>query len=71
MFKINTPQTKEQLYYRKIFCKYYKSQEQTIPYYWLPKWYGEMTEASARVLSCYKKVQVQQQKEKVTKVQKE
>jgi len=42
------------LYYREIFCKYYGGQEETIPYYWLPKWCGKVEEASARVLDCYK-----------------
>jgi asparagine synthase (glutamine-hydrolysing) len=35
----NTPQTKEQLYYREIFCKYYgEDNSNVIPYFWMPKW---------------------------------
>ena len=49
----NLPQFKESLYYREIFNDYYKDCDQTIPYYWLPKWSGDITEPSARVLKCY------------------
>ena len=33
-----------------IFDKYYKGCEEVIPYYWLPKWSGDLVEPSARVL---------------------
>jgi asparagine synthase (glutamine-hydrolysing) len=36
-----TPYTKEGLYYRELFCKYYSNNyevSKVIPYYWLPKW---------------------------------
>lgn len=52
----NQPLTKEALYYRKIWCEFYGEREQTatvIPYYWLPKWCGDIKEPSARVLSIY------------------
>lgn len=45
---------KEALYYREIFNKYFPGREKTIPYYWLPKWSGDIIEPSARVLSVYK-----------------
>lgn len=48
------PVSKESLHYRKIFSDYFgegESVAQTIPYYWLPKWCGNITEPSARVLS--------------------
>lgn len=51
------PTSKEALYLRKIFCDHYGSNEslaKTIPYYWLPKWSGNITEPSARVLDVYK-----------------
>lgn len=52
-FPFNTPKTKESLYFRKIFNKFYPGREDTIPYYWLPKWCGNISEPSARVLNCY------------------
>uniref|UniRef100_A0A6C0B5F4 asparagine synthase (glutamine-hydrolyzing) n=1 Tax=viral metagenome TaxID=1070528 RepID=A0A6C0B5F4_9ZZZZ len=47
------PQIKESLYYREVFCENYENCDTTIPYYWLPKWSGDITEPSARVLNCY------------------
>jgi asparagine synthase (glutamine-hydrolysing) len=47
------PVSKESLHYRKIFTKYYGenlSVAKTIPYFWLPKWCGQINEPSARVL---------------------
>jgi asparagine synthase (glutamine-hydrolysing) len=49
--------SKESLHYRKIFEQYFGTAENTkkvIPYYWLPKWCGDIKEPSARVLSVYK-----------------
>lgn len=55
-YKWNPPQIKEALYYRDVFAKHYPQREQTIPYYWLPKWSGNIVEPSARVLTgVYKK----------------
>jgi asparagine synthase (glutamine-hydrolysing) len=51
-----TPYTKEGLYYREIFCKYYGNSNtvsKVIPYYWLPKWTGldsKLLDPSARTL---------------------
>lgn len=46
--------TKEKYYYKKIFEKYFGSKSfKVIPYYWLPKWCGNITEPSARVLDVY------------------
>jgi asparagine synthase (glutamine-hydrolysing) len=46
--------TKEKYYYRKKFVEHFdESNLHLIPYYWLPKWSGDITEPSARVLSCY------------------
>ena len=46
--------TKEKFYYKKIFEKHFGSRSfDVIPYYWLPKWCGNITEPSARVLDVY------------------
>jgi asparagine synthase (glutamine-hydrolysing) len=51
------PYTKEGLYYRELFCKYYGSLNEVakvIPYYWLPKWTGldlKKLDPSARTLT--------------------
>ncbi|XP_069110761.1 asparagine synthetase [glutamine-hydrolyzing]-like [Argopecten irradians] len=34
----NPPTSKESLYYRKIFEKFYPGQSHVIPYIWIPKW---------------------------------
>ena len=48
------PQTKESLHYRKIFIKHFhKDAVYVIPYYWLPKWCGDVIDPSARVLDVY------------------
>ena len=44
---------KEAMYFRELFNKYYQGFEKTCPYYWLPKWCGEVSNPSARVLNCY------------------
>lgn len=50
----NYPKTKEQYYYRKKFVEYFWEQHvNMIPYYRLPKWSGNVIEASARVLQTY------------------
>jgi len=51
----NPPQLKESAYFREIFNKNYPGFERTIPYYWLPKWSGDVVDPSARVLDCYDK----------------
>lgn len=48
----NTPKTKESLYYRKVFERYYTGQEDFTPYYWMPRW-SNVTDPSARFLSHY------------------
>lgn len=47
----NPPLFKEALYFRETFNKYYPGRDKTIPYYWLPKWSGNIIEPSARVLN--------------------
>lgn len=45
------PTSKEAYYYRKKFGEYFWEQYSTvIPYFWLPKWCGDITDPSARVL---------------------
>lgn len=51
------PVSKEALYYRKIFEKHFGTSQETakvVPYFWLPKWSGDISEPSARVLPIYK-----------------
>lgn len=48
------PLTKESLHFRRIFNKHFHSEAASvIPYYWLPKWCGDITDPSARVLTVY------------------
>ena len=52
----NKPPSKEALYFRKIWEEYFGTSENTckvIPYFWLPKWCGDIKEPSARVLQVY------------------
>jgi asparagine synthase (glutamine-hydrolysing) len=51
------PETKESLYYYLTYKSFYKdfiNYNFIIPYYWLPKWSGDIKEPSARVLETYK-----------------
>ena len=55
-YKHLPPTNKEALYFRDIFEKHYgKNIDQIVPGYWLPKWSGDITEPSARVLKAYKR----------------
>ena len=48
------PISKESLYYRQIFEKYFgKCCSNIIKHYWLPKWCGEVNDPSARELKIY------------------
>ena len=49
-YSFNPPMSKESLWFRELFNKYYLGRDKTIPYYWLPKWSGDVTEPSARAL---------------------
>ena len=58
-YKHNTPLSKEAYYYRKKFCEYYnengsKTHDTITPYMWLPRWCGNISDPSARVLDIYK-----------------
>tara|TARA_B100000497_G_scaffold67320_1_gene75950 strand:+ start:65 stop:1552 length:1488 start_codon:yes stop_codon:yes gene_type:complete len=51
----NPPQIKEAYYYRKIFEETFNQRANILPYYWLPKWSGNVIDPSARVLNVYSK----------------
>jgi asparagine synthase (glutamine-hydrolysing) len=53
----NKPPTKEALYYRETFVKFFGPREEVakiIPRFWLPNWSENIKEPSARVLKHYK-----------------
>lgn len=50
----DSPLIKEAYWYRKVFEEYYGKFDKATPYQWLPKWCGEVTDPSARVLQMYK-----------------
>lgn len=60
-YAFNTPQTKEALYYRQIFEEFYPGCEHFTPYMWLPKWCGNVTDPSARILKHYTEQQQENQ----------
>lgn len=47
-----TPKTREALYYRTIFEKFYPKQASLIPYFWMPRWVN-VTDPSARFIAHY------------------
>jgi asparagine synthase (glutamine-hydrolysing) len=49
----NKPLLKESYYYRMVFNSIYPSRDSIVPYYWLPKWSGDVVDPSARVLDVY------------------
>lgn len=51
---IKDPVDVERDWFRRTFNRYYGGCEETIPYDWLPKWCGDVKDASARVLQVYK-----------------
>ncbi len=50
----NPPQLKESLWYRAVYQREYPARDRLTPYYWLPRWVGNVVDPSARVLSVYK-----------------
>jgi asparagine synthase (glutamine-hydrolysing) len=57
-YKWNPPMFKEALWFRDLFNQHFPSdlhddRAHTIPYYWLPKWSGDVVDPSARVLHIY------------------
>lgn len=53
---LNSSLTTEQLYYKLLFEKNFKSLEHIIPYYWMPKFIEGVVDASARCLSVYQEL---------------
>jgi len=47
--------TKEAYYYYTKFNEFYNNKSNVIPHYWMPKWSGDVTNPSARVLTEYSK----------------
>jgi asparagine synthase (glutamine-hydrolysing) len=53
-YEYNKPKTKEALYYRKIFEKYYINKSNIIPYIWMPSWQDQhLVDPSATALTNY------------------
>lgn len=52
-YQFNTPQTKEALFYRNIFCDLFPGRDELIPRYWMPQWQGKIVDPSATVLKCH------------------
>jgi len=51
----NVPTTFEQRFYRKCFQNYYgNAHDKVIPYFWMPRFVDNATDASARTLDIYK-----------------
>lgn len=53
IYQHNKPDTCEKEYYRTIFNKYYNKCDKLIPYFWMPKFIRNVTDASARTLDVY------------------
>jgi len=50
-FEINKPESKEALYYRKIFDSYYPNRDNVITHYWMPRFQNrKITDPSATIL---------------------
>lgn len=52
-YTIRTPKTKEALFYRRIYDKFYPNQDHLVPCYWVPQWIPE-TDSSAWRMEHYK-----------------
>ena len=53
-YSVNKPLTKEALFYRNIFNRYYPNRENIIEHIWMPMWQEEgLTDPSATVLKCH------------------
>ena len=47
------PISTESSWFRMLFDQFYPKRERVVPYFWLPKWCGIVTDPSARTLSIY------------------
>jgi asparagine synthase (glutamine-hydrolysing) len=54
-YEMNPPQIQESKWYRGVYEEAYPGRERLTPYYWLPKWVGEVVDPSARILKVYSK----------------
>jgi asparagine synthase (glutamine-hydrolysing) len=61
----NPPKTLEQIYYRKVFCNLYKDFCEGVPYFWMPKFIKNATDASARTLKFHKKSEKQEEQKQI------
>jgi asparagine synthase (glutamine-hydrolysing) len=61
----NPPKTLEQIYYRKLFCDFYKDFCEGVPYFWMPKFIKNATDASARTLKFHKKSEKQEEQKQI------
>ncbi len=52
-YPMDAPKLKEAFYYREKFTETYKHHQNLTPYQWLPKWCGDVSDPSARVLKIY------------------
>ena len=52
-YKHNIPKTNEQWYYRNIYDNAYPNTANVVPYFWMPRFIENVTDASARTLSIY------------------
>lgn len=52
LYPVCTPKTREALYYRAVFEKYYPKQSSLLPYFWMPRWVN-VSDPSARFISHY------------------
>lgn len=56
VYRFNTPQTKEQTYYRNLFHHFFGAFcGNVIPYFWMPRFVEGAVDASARTLAIYNK----------------
>ena len=46
------PTTIEQAYYRALYCTFFPNTDNTVPYFWMPR-YVNATDSSARTLAHY------------------
>jgi asparagine synthase (glutamine-hydrolysing) len=60
----------EKKYYKFLFNSYYKDTDNIIPYYWMPR-YVNATDASARTLDIYSKLQKKDDTEKEDEIEEE
>lgn len=51
-YEVNTPITKEQIYYRELFDEAYPNTADIVPYFWMPQ-FIEANDPSARTLKIY------------------